>query len=152
MAEAALEPEVDAAAAAEGEAEDEEAMSQIFEDDDDWALANESIQDTWARFVSAAETAGIRSARTWTPQFVSYPILPPDGKTFRENFIGNDDNIKYTNVLYKRLAGLISYYKGSKPEYMARVNRDTISPSSGNGHKVTAHLPFSSIPVERTPG
>jgi hypothetical protein len=55
--------------------------------------------------------------------------LPPDGKTFREVFTtGGAENpgLRNTTILIKRLAGLISYYKGSKEEYMARVTKDEI--------------------------
>jgi len=57
--------------------------------------------------------------------YVSYPRLPIDDETFKRNFI-NPANSKIINakVLKKRLAGLISYYKGSKEEYMPRVTLD----------------------------
>lgn len=59
--------------------------------------------------------------------YKSYPRLPPDGETFRRNFINQETSeIKNTIVLKKRLAGFISYYKGSKEEYMPRIIRDEI--------------------------
>jgi hypothetical protein len=93
---------------------------------EEWALSNETVQETWADFVGECEKAGVRGARTWAPVFSSQPILPPDGETFRKTFLGAGDNVINTNVIYKRLAGMISYVKGSKPEYMAKVNRDEI--------------------------
>jgi hypothetical protein len=59
--------------------------------------------------------------------FVSYPRLPIDDESFKREFI-NPVNLKIINevVLKKRLAGLISYYKGSKEEYMPRVTKDEI--------------------------
>ena len=101
-------------------------VERILPDNEEWGHANETIQESWAKFVEECERVGIRGARTWSPNFTSQPILPPDGETFRNVFLGSGDTITNTNVLYKRLAGLISYVKGSKPEYMAKVNRDEI--------------------------
>jgi hypothetical protein len=62
-----------------------------------------------------------------TEEYVSYPRLPIDDETFRKEFINPADlSIKNELVLQKRLTGLISYYKGSKVEYMPRVAKDEI--------------------------
>lgn len=64
--------------------------------------------------------------------FISYPRLPIDDETFKKEFIMSDpkDRSKLTIankvVLQKRLTGLISYYKGSKKEYMPEVTEDTV--------------------------
>ena len=64
--------------------------------------------------------------------FISYPRLPIDDETFKKEFIMPDpkDRSKLTIankvVLQKRLTGLISYYKGSKKEYMPEVTEDTV--------------------------
>ena len=59
--------------------------------------------------------------------FVSYPRLPVDDKEFKEEFIDPINlSVKNKVVLQKRLTGLISYYKGSKEEYMPRVLKDEV--------------------------
>lgn len=64
--------------------------------------------------------------------FISYPRLPIDDETFKKEFIMADpkDRSRLTIankvVLQKRLTGLISYYKGSKKEYMPEVTEDTV--------------------------
>jgi len=60
-------------------------------------------------------------------QFISYPRLPVDDKEFKDEFIDPVNlSIKNKVVLQKRLTGLISYYKGSKEEYMPRVIKDEV--------------------------
>ena len=62
-----------------------------------------------------------------TEQFISYPRLPVDDKEFKEEFIDPVNlSVKNKVVLQKRLTGLISYYKGSKEEYMPRVLKDEV--------------------------
>jgi len=58
-------------------------------------------------------------------KYISYPRLPSDDKEFKMNFI-NPANLSIKNdlVLKKRLSGLISYYKGSKEEYMPKIEID----------------------------
>jgi hypothetical protein len=60
-------------------------------------------------------------------EYISYPRLPIDPDVFKANFI-NSMNLSIMNktVLQKRLTGLISYYKGSKEEYMPRVIKDEV--------------------------
>ena len=59
--------------------------------------------------------------------YKSYPRLPPDGESFRRNFINHETlNIKNDIVLKKRLSGFISYYKGSKEEYMPKIIKDEV--------------------------
>lgn len=59
-------------------------------------------------------------------KYVSYPRLPIDDETFEQEFIAPDLMIKNKLVLQKRITGLISYYKGSKKEYMPLVVKDEI--------------------------
>ncbi len=62
-----------------------------------------------------------------TENFVSYPRLPEDDEEFKKEFIdGTNLQLKNKVVLQKRLTGLISYYKGSKEEYMPRVITDEV--------------------------
>jgi hypothetical protein len=60
-------------------------------------------------------------------EFRSFPRLPVDDKEFKDNFIDPISlSVKNKTVLQKRLTGLISYYKGSKEEYMPRVVKDEV--------------------------
>jgi hypothetical protein len=53
--------------------------------------------------------------------------LPIDDKEFKDEFIDPINlSVKNKVVLQKRLTGLISYYKGSKEEYMPRVIKDEV--------------------------
>jgi len=62
-----------------------------------------------------------------TETYVSYPRLPSDDKDFKDEFIDPISlSVKNKVVLQKRLTGLISYYKGSKEEYMPRVTKDEV--------------------------
>lgn len=84
--------------------------------------SQEEIQEIWARIRAKAKDKKIPLSPS--ERFVSYPRLPPDEDAFRGNFITQNLDIKNEIVLKKRLTGLISYYKGSKEEYMPRVIRD----------------------------
>ena len=71
----------------------------------------------------ASEMAQVGSSRpSRNGPYASYPRLPVDEETFRKEFINPVDlSIVRRTVLQKRLTGLISYYKGSKEDYMPRV-------------------------------
>ena len=86
--------------------------------------AQETIKEIFPRLKATAKDLKIPVQDG--EQYVSYPRLPPDEETFRGTFIGSDSKIKNANVLRKRLTGLISYYKGSKDEYMPRVIKDEL--------------------------
>jgi hypothetical protein len=74
-------------------------------------------------------------------KFTSYPRLPEDPEKFKEEFVKKDlndyldaeeekkekeeDKIKEL-VFRKRIAGLFSYYKGSKEEFMPRINKEEV--------------------------
>jgi hypothetical protein len=90
--------------------------------------AQEGIKEIYPRIKAALAAANIKIEEdSKKGPFVSYPRLPIDDETFKREFI-NPVNLKIINdvVLKKRLAGLISYYKGSKEEYMPRVTKDEI--------------------------
>jgi len=90
--------------------------------------AQESIKEIYPRIKAKLAEANIKIEEDMKRgPFVSYPRLPIDDETFKREFI-NPLNLKIINdvVLKKRLAGLISYYKGSKEEYMPRVTKDEI--------------------------
>lgn len=86
--------------------------------------AQDDIKAVYRRIKEKAAEANIPLRQDEV--YVSYPRLPPDDETFRGNFISDSLDIKNEVVLKKRLTGLISYYKGSKEEYMPRVVRDEI--------------------------
>ena len=73
-------------------------------------------------------------------EYKSEPRLPYDDDTFRPAFIG-DKGLNPANelVLKKRLTGLISYYKGSKEEYMPRILSDEIVPCEMSSHVFTTY-------------
>jgi hypothetical protein len=88
------------------------------------AEAQEGIRDLFPRIKEKLAAATIPISQE---TYVSYPRLPTDPDEFKKEFI-NSVNLSIQNkiVLQKRLTGLISYYKGSKEEYMPRVIRDEI--------------------------
>ena len=81
-----------------------------------------SIEDIFLDLQAQLSAGGLSFSN---PQFKSLPLLPPDGEGFLQRFI-NQDGLSVNNeiVLSKRLSGLISYYRGSKEEFMPRVTRD----------------------------
>jgi hypothetical protein len=81
-----------------------------------------SIEDIFLDLQSQLSASGISFSN---PQYKSLPLLPPDGEGFIQRFI-NQDGLSINNeiVLSKRLSGLISYYRGSKEEFMPRVTHD----------------------------
>jgi hypothetical protein len=90
-------------------------------------IAQESVQEIYARIktVVASELPDIRLPAEAV--YTAYPRLPPDDETFRGTFINQVSNeILNPILLKKRLTGLISYYKGSKEEFMPKVLEDTV--------------------------
>jgi hypothetical protein len=90
--------------------------------------AQEGIREIYPRIKAKLLAANIKIEEDGKKgPFVSYPRLPIDDESFKREFI-NPVNLKIINevVLKKRLSGLISYYKGSKEEYMPRVTKDEI--------------------------
>ena len=84
--------------------------------------AQDSIRTIYPRIKAAILAEGLRISDTET--YVSYPRLPLDDENFVREFIDKKDLSIQTDkrfVLQKRLTGLISYYKGSKAEYMPAV-------------------------------
>jgi hypothetical protein len=57
-------------------------------------------------------------------KFVSYPRLPEDPDLFKKEFVKEDLTVNNELVFKKRITGLFSYYKGSKEEFMPRINID----------------------------
>jgi hypothetical protein len=86
--------------------------------------AQEIIEEIYERLKAEASTKGITFG---TPTYKSYARLPPDGDEFRPYFVNTTTNdIINETLLQKRITGLISYYKGSKEEFMPRVVEDEV--------------------------
>ena len=85
--------------------------------------AQEGIRAIYPRIKAALKAEGLRISDMET--YVSYPRLPLDDENFVREFINKGDlSIQKEKrlVLQKRLTGLISYYKGSKADYMPAVH------------------------------
>jgi hypothetical protein len=88
------------------------------------ADAQEGIREVYPRIKAKLLEAKIPIS---DETYVSHPRLPVDDKLFKDEFIDPINlSVKNKTVLQKRLTGLISYYKGSKEEYMPRVTKDEI--------------------------
>ena len=89
--------------------------------------AQEGVREVYAKIKE--ELTRYPFIKVGEEKYVSYPRLPIDDETFRGEFIDPKTyTISKTNrlVLQKRITGLISYYSGSKQEYMPRILHDTI--------------------------
>jgi len=99
--------------------------------------AQEGIRDIFSRIKAKMVAANIPLG---SETFVSYPRLPVDSDTFKKTFINPVDlSLTNTLVLQKRLTGLISYYRGSKEEYMPRVVRTEIVECEMSGHQLSLY-------------
>jgi len=80
------------------------------------------------------------------------PEAPPLDDSFRGRFIGPDGtSIINETVLFKRLSGLISYYKGSRKDLMPEVVEDTVVrvPMSLDQQKKYVMIRLAEIKVEQ---
>ena len=101
------------------------------------AEAQEGIRDIFPRIKAKMVAAQLPIG---SETYVSYPRLPIDDETFRREFINPDgSSIANKLVLQKRLTGLISYYKGSKEEYMPRVVKDHVETCDMSEHVLAAY-------------
>lgn len=108
-----------------------EGYEKVIDDDDKEFIgvkynpdAQEGIREVYERIKTKLIAAKIPIG---AENFVSYPRLPIDDKEFKDEFIDPINlSVKNKTVLQKRLTGLISYYKGSKEEYMPRVVKDEV--------------------------
>ena len=85
------------------------------------------VAQVFDRILTYATSLGL--AITRKPTYKSFPRLPYDGDTFRRNFIdlktlGVQEKNEF--VLKKRLSGIVSYYKGSKSDYLPRIRTDEV--------------------------
>ena len=90
--------------------------------------AQVGIQDVTKRLVAAVAAKGIK-INSDTVTYKSYPRLPPEQEAFRDEFIdvvNTDLNKANELVLKKRLTGIVSYYKGNKPEFFPSVASDNL--------------------------
>jgi len=106
-----------------------EGYERVMDDTDEFigvrynAEAQDGIREVFSRIKVKLQAANIPIGEE---TYVSYPRLPIDDETFKQEFINPDLTIKNKIVMQKRLTGLISYYRGSKEEYMPRVVKDEV--------------------------
>ena len=63
------------------------------------------------------------------PVLQSFSRLPPDAETFRSTFIDLSRyglNLSTVDILRKRLTGVISYYRGSKADFVPTITKDEL--------------------------
>jgi hypothetical protein len=90
-----------------------------------YATKPETIQELFEQLKREFAAIGIHTLGE--PVYEALPILPPTEPQFSDMFI--DDKslaVKNKDVFVKRIAGLVSYYKGSKKELMPEVIKDDI--------------------------
>lgn len=109
-------------------------------DDEDDIPRQDSIQEIFEDLTVQLRGHGINIA---SPVFQAIPLLPPDADGFRERFIdltSGSPKIANEITLKSRLTGLISYYRGSKEEFMPKVTRDEIIPVPFTEHSLLGYL------------
>jgi len=82
-----------------------------------------TIQEITGQVIKTLTEKGMRITGE---ELKSYPLLPPVGEEFRTAFLNTDGALKNTIVLRKRIQGLVSYYRGNKPELMPTVTKDEL--------------------------
>ena len=97
---------------------------RMEEREDEEQMARERNLEEWFARVAPAIGAGNIVGE---PRFEALPQLPDTEKEFIESFVDRKQ-LKIMNPisLKSRLTGLISYYKGSKKELVARVTTDEV--------------------------
>ncbi len=86
----------------------------------------ERIELIAARVYKNLKEAGFNAGK---PVLQSFSRLPPDAATFRSTFIDVENyglNASTVNILRKRLTGVISYYRGSKADFVPTVTTDEV--------------------------
>jgi hypothetical protein len=85
----------------------------------------ETIQELFEELKLELAAKGIRTSGE--PRYEALPILPPTEPEFSNRFINEKSlEVKNADVFVKRIAGLVSYYKGSKKELMPEVKKDEV--------------------------
>ncbi len=75
--------------------------------------------------ITIAKKAGLTINKS--PELISYPILPVNPKEFNKYFVNTETlTPEHTNVLKKRLYGLVSYYKGASEDLMPKMVEDRV--------------------------
>jgi hypothetical protein len=95
----------------------------------DEPAAQDGVVAVFERIVAKAKALSPPITITKKPTYKSFPRLPFDGDTFRKNFIDlSKMGVQERNefVLKKRLSGIISYYKGSKSDYLPSTTDEVI--------------------------
>ena len=90
-----------------------------------YATKPATIQELFEQVKLEFAAIGIRTLGE--PVYEALPILPPTEPQFSDIFIDEKSlAVKNKDVFVKRIAGLVSYYKGSKKELMPEVIKDEI--------------------------
>ena len=100
-------------------------------------LANERVIQIIGRLRIASTALFVK------PEYKAYPRLPPDGDTFRDEFIDVKSlGIRADNeiVLKKRLTGLVSYYRRARPEFFPTVGVDEIVECEMSDHALKTYI------------
>jgi hypothetical protein len=95
----------------------------------DEPAGQDGVAAVFERIVAKAKALTPPIVITKKPTYKSFPRLPFDGDTFRKNFIDlSKMGIQERNefVLKKRLSGIISYYKGSKSDYLPSTTDEVV--------------------------
>jgi hypothetical protein len=75
--------------------------------------------------ITTAKKAGLTINKS--PELISYPVLPVNPKEFNKYFVNTTTlTPEHTNVMKKRLYGLVSYYKGASEDLMPKMVEDRV--------------------------
>lgn len=94
-----------------------------------------SIQDLYAEFVENFQSdEALKGKIDSKPAYDALPLFPVDRETFTEQFVDVDEETVTFSLkadvklkFARRLAGLVSYYKGAKKDYMPSATSNLIS-------------------------
>jgi len=112
------------------------------------------IQAVAERVIATCSAAGI-PMNPLPDKPVSHPRLPPDQDSFRARFVDTvHERVRPENklVLQKRLAGLVSYYKGAKPDFLPRIGKDEIVECYFSGWALKKYVEARSYEISKDVG
>jgi hypothetical protein len=103
-------------------------------------------------FTDIKGQATIKGIKLGDPTYKSYPRLPPDRETFHKYFVDPaTNNIKNRDILKKRLAGIVSYYKGSAEDFMPKVISDEVDKCFMNSYILENYLKARKAEIAQEP-
>jgi hypothetical protein len=107
------------------EATEDEFLGVMHSDEPE---AQAGVEEVAKRIFDACKAADIHIDEE-SIHYASYPRLPPDHDSFEARFVDlKNEKLRDDNklVLQKRLTGVVSYYKGAKPDFLPTVTSDQI--------------------------